>query len=121
MVLEVLTESLSVCRLRGPVPPPAEGLFFLAGTDREWSLVCSASAVPADCLAREDGWRAFRIAGTLDFSLVGVLAGILRVLETAGISVFVQSTYCTDYVLVKAEQLEAALAVLEQNGYTISR
>lgn len=119
MVLEVLTESFSVCHLDGPISLPADGLFFLGRTDREWSLVCPSFAVPADCLMHEDDWRAFRIAETLDFSLVGILAGILKVLEQEGISVFVQSTYCTDYVLVRTEKLADALNALEKAGYRI--
>lgn len=119
MVLEVLTESFSVCHLDGPISLPADGLFFLGRTDREWSLVCPSFAVPADCLMHEDDWRAFRIAGTLDFSLVGILAGILKVLEQEGISVFVQSTYCTDYILVKSAKLDAALVALAKAGYLV--
>jgi len=49
----------------------------------------------------EQGWRCLRVAGTLDFSLVGVLASLLGPLADAGLSVFVVSTFDTDYLLVK--------------------
>ncbi len=48
-----------------------------------------------------DGWKAFRIQGVLDFSLIGILAKIATVLADNGISIFAVSTYNTDYVLIK--------------------
>ena len=72
---------------------------------------------PQQCVAREDGWLAFRVAGQMDFSLTGVLAGLSAVLAQAGISIFAVSTFDTDYVLVKQDRLAAALAALESAGY----
>lgn len=69
---------------------------------------------------REDGWRAFRAAGPLDFSLTGILAGIASVLAAAGIPIFAVSTYDTDYVLVKTERYEAALDALRAAGYDVA-
>ena len=69
----------------------------------------------------EDGWRAFRIQGELDFSLIGILAGISAVLAENKIGIFVVSTYNTDYVLTKADDFERALGLLESRGYGIAR
>ena len=66
----------------------------------------------------EAGWHMFRIEGTLDFSLIGVLASVTRVLERAGISVFVLSTYDTDYVMVKSEKAAVAEADLRADGWS---
>jgi hypothetical protein len=68
---------------------------------------------------RDDGWRAFRIVGMLDFSLVGILAGISEVLAVNRIGLFAVSTYNTDYILTKEENFERALEVLGSEGYTI--
>ena len=70
-------------------------------------------------LAREDGWRAFRIEGVLDFSLIGILAGISGILAENKIGIFVVSTYNTDYVLTKEESFERAMALLARHGYTV--
>ncbi len=43
---------------------------FYARTDDEISLVCDTKLVPDTTTDREDGWRAFRLSGILDFSLV---------------------------------------------------
>ena len=93
--------------------------FFLAVTGTELSLVCEVSRVPARVRTRDDGWRALRIAGTLDFSLTGVLAGIADVLRDAHIPIFAVSTFDTDYVLVKADRFSAALDALCMVGYAV--
>jgi len=92
---------------------------FTGKTDEEKSLVCLTSEVPANVTEQDDGWKAFRIQGTLDFSLIGILAKISGILAENGISIFAVSTYNTDYVLVKKEKYEAALNVLAGAGYTI--
>ena len=60
MELEILDAALSICKPARWVDwsDAAQGLFFLARTDEELSLVCPSDKVPADCLAREDGFRA---------------------------------------------------------------
>ena len=94
---------------------------FVARTDEEFSLVCPADAVPEETIRREDGWRAFRVQGTLDFALVGILAKIASVLAEERISIFAVSTYNTDYVLVKEKDFIRAADALEKNGYIIDR
>ncbi|HOO27117.1 MAG TPA: ACT domain-containing protein, partial [Lachnospiraceae bacterium] len=85
----------------------------------ELSLVCETKDVPEQTLAREDGWKAFRIQGVLDFSLTGILSKISGLLAGQKIGIFAISTYNTDYVLTKAENFEAALHVLEAEGYSV--
>ena len=93
---------------------------FLGKTDEEISLVCPVEDVPANAIRREDGWRAFRVQGALDFSLIGILAKIAGLLAENGVSIFAVSTYNTDYVLVKKESYPKALEVLARAGYTIA-
>ena len=75
--------------------------------------------VPGNTTERDDGWRAFRIVGVLDFSLVGILAGISEILAENRIGLFAVSTYNTDYILTKTENFERALDVLRNAGYAI--
>ena len=96
----------------------AAEFFSVTRTPDEISVVCPGSRVPADTTC-ERGWRALGLEGPLDFSLVGVLARITKVLAEAGVSVFAISTYDTDYVLVRDEQLELATTVLRRCGYGI--
>ena len=121
MELNILPFELTVCKLpddEGPALP--RGFCFFANTGEELSLVCRTEEAPAVTLAREDGWRAFRIAGTLDFSLVGILSRLSGILAAEGIGIFAVSTYDTDYILVKEENLDRAVLALAGAGYTVA-
>ena len=92
---------------------------FTGRTDCEYSLVCRTEDVPSNTVAREDGWKAFRIEGVLDFSLVGILSEISLLLAQNQICIFAISTYRTDYVLTKKRDFSRALEVLSKAGYQI--
>lgn len=120
MVLKVIGKEFSVCKVEDFSSIDLAGEFvFIGKTDEEKSLVCETRLVPPNVTAREDGWRAFRIEGVLDFSLIGILAGISGLLADAGIGIFAVSTFNTDYVLTKAGDFDRALQVLEENGFTV--
>lgn len=93
---------------------------FISVTDEEISVVSATDNVPTNTIEREDGWKAFKIEGVLDFSLVGILAKIAQLLADADISIFAVSTYNTDYILVKTEKQAAAISVLTANGYVVA-
>ena len=120
MTLEMLTQQFTVCKVRTLPPELLEATFcFVGRTDRELSLVCETSVVPDDAIAREDGWRALRVTGTLDFSLVGILSKLSGILAEADVGIFAISTYDTDYILVKAQQLQRAAEALSDRGIGI--
>ena len=97
----------------------SERFCFVGKTDEENSLVCETSRVPSNTTERADGWRALRIAGTLDFALVGILADLSAVLAREKIGIFAVSTYNTDYILLKKDRLDDAVRALEAAGYTV--
>jgi len=126
--LRVLPGTLAVARL-----DPGDGLpgwaAAAAGADdaplhavvrtaRELSVVCADSAVPADVRAVR-GWRALEVAGPLDLALTGVLAAVATPLADAGVAVFAVATFDTDYVLVRAGELDAAAGALRAAGHRI--
>ena len=92
---------------------------FVSKTEEENSLVCITDNVPLNVIRREDGWKAFRVQGSLDFSLIGILSGISGILADNQTSIFVVSTFDTDYVLTKTENYQSALDILEAAGYEI--
>lgn len=121
MTLKCLDLELSVCKLGSLADAPLDADFYFIGrTDEELSLVCRTQHAPANALAREDGWRAFRVEGVLDFSLIGILARLSAVLAENEIGLFAVSTYNTDTILVKEEHFAKALAALAAAGYEIS-
>ena len=120
MELKKLSCDLTICKLRRDADIGLySGFCFIARTDEELSLVCRTEDTPGDAVERSDGWRAFRIQGVLDFSLVGILSKISGILAENGIGIFAVSTFNTDYILVTAEAFARALAVLAEAGYTI--
>ena len=89
---------------------------FIGKTDEEKSLVCITRDVPANVMERDDGWKAFRIQGILEFSLIGILSKITGILAENKIGIFAISTYNTDYVLTKKENYQKALDALKDAG-----
>ena len=121
MELVKLPYELTVCKVESLADVDLTGdMLFIGKTSDELSLVCETSIAPERAVAREDGWKAFRIVGTLDFSLVGILSKITAVLAQADIGIFAVSTYDTDYILVKAESFDAAADALAAAGYGIA-
>ena len=118
MTIRVLPQALTtVCEggadIRNrPVPPPV----LHQRRPLRLSRWCETAHAPARTLEREDGWRGFRIEGTLDFSLVGILSKLSGILAEAEIGIFAVSTYDTDYILVKAEKLNKAQRMRFQNA-----
>lgn len=122
MKLEWLTGEFSICRWgREKAFIQGDAFWFWARTDTECSLLCPTKEAPEDAVQREDGWQGFRIAGQLDFSLIGILAKIADILAREKISVFVVSTFDTDYIFVKKEKAGQTEAVLREKGYTFGR
>jgi len=120
MELQKIECEFSVCKI-GCIEQVdfSRGYVFLHKTPDEVSLVCESAYVPPDCIAVEAGWRALMVSGVLDFSLVGIIAGISRLLTDAGISIFVVSTYNTDYVLLKDLDFDKGVQVLISGGYVV--
>ena len=120
MELKQLPFNLTICKVPSvnDIDLSCE-FFFIGRTDEEISLVCKTEDTPQTAVIRDDGWKGFRIQGILDFSMTGVLSGISRILADSRIGIFAVSTYNTDYILVKEEDIDRALASLEKEGYTI--
>lgn len=122
MRLVLLPGEYSVCRYPAgravSVPALPAGQFWsLTSTAEEVSLVCRSEYAASSRV--ESGWRLFMVEGPLDFGLVGVLAALSAVLAAAEISIFVVSTFDTDYLMVKSEKIEEAKRVLAAAGHSV--
>jgi len=94
-------------------------LSSITRTPAELSIVCDASSVPAGVKA-EGPFRAVVVRGPLDFSLTGVLASLAGPLASAGISIFAVATFDTDYILVRAHEIDRAMGVLRDAGHALA-
>jgi hypothetical protein len=122
--LEVLPDTLAVCRLPPDAALPAWAsvpvpFLTISRTAEELSITTLQSAVPPAVRCERD-YRALRVRGTLPPDLVGILVSIAEPLAQAGLSIFAISTYDTDYVLVKARDLPAALDALRRAGHKVN-
>ena len=120
--LTVLPNSFAIVRLSPDANLPdwaTTGTFFsVTRTSDELSIVCVARQVPSG-VAAEKGWSALRVAGPFALSEIGVLSALAEPLAKAGVSLFVVSTFDTDYLLVSETQLLAAIAALKHAGHRI--
>lgn len=116
----VLPGSFAVLRLDpdAEVPPGVlvPPFHSVTRTPAELSIVCPVGAVP-DGAKAERGWAILALEGPFPFELTGILASILAPLAEAGVGIFALSTFDTDYVLVKRERLDEALAALAAAGH----
>jgi len=122
--LTLLPERFAISRLAAdaPIPPWATqgSLFSVTRTGDELSLVSELARVPAG-VHSQPGWRVLKVHGPFVLSEIGVLYALAAPLAHARISLFAVSTFDTDYLLVAAETLAAAIHALGQAGHTIHR
>ncbi len=84
-------------------------------------MVCKEDACAehrmADSATVERGWVALKLEGPFPFSMTGVLASFVQPLAEAWVPIFAISTFDTDYVLIKRENLEGAVLALGAAGH----
>lgn len=138
--LELLPEVYAICRFDAGAELPrleSESLLSVTRTPDELSVVCSERDLqslleyrstskdsPGEGTRKPQvapGWRCLRVAGTLEFEIVGVLAELTGCLADSRVSLFALSTFDTDYLLVKADDLEAAVHAFVERGHSVSR
>jgi uncharacterized protein len=122
VTLKTMPWHLSVCKLLVTgLPDWSKHSRFLSYnvTGEEISLVCESECVPDDVTA-ETEFKCIRVEGILDFSLIGIIAKITNILAQKKISVFVISTFDTDYILVRGTVLLQATNALKDAGYSFA-
>lgn len=92
--------------------------YSISKTEDELSIVCSSS-IALNSPDSESGWSCIKVLGPLDFSLTGILADISAALAAVEVSIFAISTFDTDYILIKTEQLQPASEALRDAGYRL--
>ena len=120
LVLSVLSETFTIHKFSPDESIPEEILncnyYSVSKTENELSLVCS-EVIEVQSLQSSKGWKCIKVAGPLDFNLTGILAGISDILAKENISIFAISTFDTDYILVRTQDLSSARTTLGQAGY----
>ena len=118
--IEILPERLTICSLPvgDEIPSWARSGSFVSHTRTpdELSVICLEDAVPENVEA-SPGWRALKLVGPFELSLVGVLVSVAHPLAHAGISILPIGTFQTDYVLVAEADLASAVDALSRAGH----
>src|SRR5687767_6682629 len=114
LTFTLLPDRYAIVRLDAADAAPAwpRGDFVsITRTAEELSIVCREDAVPGTVRA-DRGWRCLALQGPFALDATGVASEFTRVLAAAGVSVFVVSTFDTDYVLVPDRAIERAVSAL---------
>ena len=121
MKIERLPGNFAVCKISATrsIPDWATGPFVqLSVSDKECTIVCDQDRIPDDVETERD-WAAFRFGDVLAFDMVGILAKLSQCLAEVEVSIFVVSTFDTDYVLVPKSNCQTAIEAMRAGGYTV--
>ena len=120
--LKLLADRMAVCRLDPVSAVPdwidRSAFYSVTRTEEELTIVCAEAHV-AQGTVSETGWRCFKVEGPLDFSEIGIIFSLTQPLAQNRVSVFVISTFDTDYFMVKEKDLAKAIDVLTTAGHQV--
>ena len=116
----MLSETFTIHKFSPDASIPEEimksNFYSVSKTENELSVVCS-ELIEVQSVQNSKGWKCIKVKGPLDFNLTGILAGISDILTKGNISIFAISTFDTDYILVRSQDLSSARTKLRQAGY----
>ena len=122
--LSLLKDKYGICTLPNTAPIPdwatAQSLASITRTAKELTIVCRLEILPPQYQSGLK-WRCFKIDGSFDLNQIGVISSISSPLADAGISIYVISTYDTDYFLIQEQNLEKTISVLSNSGHYITK
>ena len=122
MVLELLKNEYSVYKFDPEYVINGNTLtnefISITRTKDELSIVAQENELNG-FLEVENGWKILKINGILNFNLVGILSKISSILANENISIFVMSTFNTDFIMVKKKNIKNAMEILLKNNYEI--
>ena len=122
--LSLLKDKYGICTLPNTAPIPdwalTQSLASITRTEKELTIVCRLEILPSQYQS-DLNWRCFKIDGSFDLNQIGVISSISSPLADAGISIYVISTYDTDYFLIQEQNLEKTISVLSNSGHYIKK
>jgi hypothetical protein len=125
LAIDVQSGEYAVARLAADAPTPvnlldprAPVLVSITRTPTELSIICPAGLAPEGAEV-EAGWRLLTVRGPLAFTLTGIIAALSSELAAAGVALFSLSTFDTDHILVRADELARAVEALQASGHEV--
>jgi hypothetical protein len=118
--LSLLPQTYAICSFPPDFTFPAidntSSILSIAKTCKETTIVCDENRIPGDC-RKSENWKCIKVEGSFDLDAIGVIAGISIPLAESRISIYVVSTYDTDYVLINAKNIDRAVSCLSKFGH----
>ena len=125
LAIDVQSGKYAVARLAADAPAPrnlldprAPALVSITRTPTELSIICPADLAPEGAEV-EAGWRLLTVRGPLAFTLTGIIAALSSELAAAGVALFSLSTFDTDHILVREDELTRAVEALREAGHEV--
>jgi len=122
ITLEQAAGEYAVSRLDAAAPIPAwadgDGFVSISRSRHELSIVCAAARVPPGTVSERE-WSCWRFVGPFAFGATGIVLSVVRPLSLGGLGVFVVSTYDGDHLLLKTQDLPAAVQLLNDAGHVL--
>jgi uncharacterized protein len=125
LAIDVQSGDYIVARLPADAPTPANlldprapVLVSITRTPTELSIICPAELAPEGA-ETESGWRLLTVRGPLAFTLTGIIAALSSELAAAGVALFSLSTFDTDHILVRQDELQRAVDTLRSSGHEV--
>ncbi|MBB5535100.1 ACT domain-containing protein [Rhizobium giardinii] len=123
LLIRLVDAEYAITRLNIGTPLPewlmGPGFWTVSSSREEMTLVCRAARIPPG-VQSSGGWRCLRIEQHFSFEVPGVLASVLNPLTEAGVGIFANSTFSTDYVFIMGSDLDKAVAALKAHGHDIT-
>lgn len=125
MKLKLFAETITLCKLHDHVDLGdwlGDGpLHVLINDPHGKTVICAESfsnGRESEFVGRSC-WRCFQIDEIFDIDTIGVVAEFSRLLTNEQISVFVISSYETDYLLIQPRDVERANHVFSTSGHLV--
>ena len=122
LTLDLLKGEWSIARLPAAEPVPdwawSETFSSVSRTSDELSIIAPGPQVPGS-VKSEGGFRVLAVRGPLAFDAKGILADLAGAIAEADVALLALSTFDTDILLVRQQDLAAAAAALESRGHHV--
>ncbi len=129
MKLKLFPDTISLCKLRATFDMAAwqadlnDGPLNVFINDPHGSTVicCEATAAKHEStIVDRSVWRCIQIDEVFDVDSIGVVAQFSKLLADQQISLFVISSYETDYLLVQPKSIDSAVEIFQNAGHEVS-
>ncbi len=122
LTLDLLEGEWSIARLPAAEPVPdwawSEVFSSVSRTSDELSIIAPSPQVPGN-VKSEGGFRVLAVRGPLAFDAKGILSDLAGAIAAADVALLALSTFDSDILLVRQQDLAAAAAALESRSHHV--